>query len=201
MIRHRARNALLAALLLAGPALAACGIPADDAPRDISQDQVPDTPEDTVDVDGDGQARLVDLWYTRFDGDRDVLTPVEEQVTTGEAGRPTPAVVLDRLLAGVPPDAGTAGVVTKIPPDTSLAAQPELRSGILTIDLDSGISGIQGDGARLAYGQMVCTADALEGVEGVVFTLEGQPLQAPNGQGEAGSAPLTCADYDNLGGG
>ena len=126
MTRPRARRALLAALLLA-PALAACGIPADDGPREISQDQVPDTPSDTVDVDGDGQAR--------------------------------------------------------------------------SVDLDSGMSGIQGDGARLAYGQIVCTADALEGVEGVLFTIEGEPVQPPNGQGETGSAPLTCAAYDELRGG
>lgn len=200
MTRPRARRALLAALLLA-PALAACGIPADDGPREISQDQVPDTPSDTVDVDGDGQARSVDLWFTRFDGDRYVLTPVEEQVTTGEAGRPTPAVVLDRLLAGVPAEADAEGIVTRIPADTALAAQPDLQSGILSVDLDSGMSGIQGDGARLAYGQIVCTADALEGVEGVLFTIEGEPVQPPNGQGETGSAPLTCAAYDELRGG
>jgi spore germination protein GerM len=190
-----ARRALL--VLLAVLPVAACGIPADDAPREISQDQVPDTPEDPVDV-GDGQSRSVNLWFSQFVGDRDVLTTVPEQVTTGESGLPTPAVVLDRLLAGVPADAGAEGVVTWIPPDTSLAAQPELRSGILTVDLDSGISGIQGVGARLAYGQMVCTADNLEGVDGVVFTIEGEPVQAPNGEGEAGSAPLTCDGYDNL---
>lgn len=199
MTRPCARRALLA--LLAVLPVAACGIPADDAPREISQDQVPDTPEDTADVDGDGQSRSVDLWFSRFDGDRDVLTPVQEPVTAGESGLPTPAVVLDRLLGGVPADAGAERVVTWIPPDTSLAAQPELRSGILTVDLDSGISGIQGVGARLAYGQMVCTADALEGVDGVVFTIEGEPVQAPTGEGEAGSAPLTCTAYDNLRGG
>ena len=88
-----------------------------------------------------------------------------------------------------------------IPADTALAAQPELQAGILSVDLDSGMSGIQGDGARLAYGQIVCTADALEGVEGVLFTIEGEPVQPPNGQGETGSAPLTCAAYDELRGG
>jgi spore germination protein GerM len=109
--------------------------------------------------------------------------------------------VLDRLLAGVPAEADAEGIVTRIPADTALAAQPELQAGILSVDLDSGMSGIQGDGARLAYGQIVCTADALEGVEGVLFTIEGEPVQPPNGQGETGSAPLTCAAYDELRGG
>jgi len=195
----RGRRLTAAVSLAAGLAAAGCGIPADDGPRDISQDQLPATSA-PVDVGGEGQALAVDLWFTRFDGSRDVLTTVTEEVPTGgESGQPTPATVLDALLGGVPDDPGSdPSVVTKIPADTALASQPELRSGILTIDLDHGISGVQGDGARLAYGQMVCTTDALDGVDGVLFTIDGQPLQPPNGQGETGSAPLTCAAYDNL---
>ncbi len=129
-----------------------------------------------------------------------MLTTVELEVPTGgESGLPTPATVLDALLSGVPTDeAIDPGVVTKIPPDTALASQPDLLNGILTVDLDSGISGVQGDGARLAFGQMVCTVDALDGVEGVVFEIEGDPVNPLVGDGETSSAPLTCDEYDNL---
>jgi spore germination protein GerM len=48
---------------------------------------------------------------------------------------------------------------------------------------------------------MVCTAEALDGVERVVFRVEGEPVQPLDGNGEVSSAPLTCASYDNLRGG
>ena len=177
-----------------------CGIPADDEPRDITQEQLPGSSTTTLEVGEDGQTRAVELYFTRFDGSRDVLTTVELEVPTGgESGLPTPATVLDALLSGVPTDeAIDPGVVTKIPPDTALASQPDLLNGILTVDLDSGISGVQGDGARLAFGQMVCTVDALDGVEGVVFEIEGDPVNPLVGDGETSSAPLTCDEYDNL---
>lgn len=194
-----ARLAALAAALVAG-LVGACGIPADDEPREITQEELPGTTTTTLEVGEEGQTRSVELWFTRFDGDRDVLTSVEQEVPTGgESGRPTPATVLDALLSGVPTDGDVApDVVTKIPADTALASQPELLNGILTVDLDSGISSVQGNGARLAFGQMVCTVDALEGVEGVVFEIEGDPVNPLVGGGETSSAPLTCDAYDNL---
>lgn len=194
--------AALGAAVLASAALGGCGIPADSEPRAITEEQIPDTTTTTVDVE-EVQTRSVDLYFTRFDGSRDVLTTVEHEVPTGgESGRPTPATVLEALLSGVPTDATSdPAVVTKIPADTSLASQPELNGGILTVDLDDGIRGVQGDGARLAFGQLVCTVDALDGVDGVVFEIEGDPVPPLTGDGETSSAPLTCSSYDNLLGG
>jgi spore germination protein GerM len=201
--RPGAHTAVLGAAVLASAVLGGCGIPADREPRAITEEQIPDATTTTVDVGEEGQTRSVDLYFTRFDGSRDVLMTVEHEVPTGgESGRPTPATVLEALLSGVPTDdASDPAVVTKIPADTSLASQPELNGGILTVDLDNGIRGVQGDGARLAFGQMVCTVDALDGVEGVVFAIEGDPVYPLMGDGETSSAPLTCASYDNLLGG
>lgn len=199
---RRPLSARLLAALLVGGALGACGITADDAPRDIAQEQLPDTATTTLDVGEEGQTRSVELYFTRFDGSGDMLTTVDRAVPTGgESGLPTPATVLDALLGGPTEAELDSGVVSKIPPETALASQPELRNGILTVDLDDGINGVQGDGARLAFGQMVCTAGNVAGVEGVVFAIEGQPVSAFAGDGETSSAPLTCEAYDNLGGG
>ena len=194
---RRAVSAVLGALLLG--ALGACGIPADDEPRAVSEDQVPQSTTTSV-GSRDDQTRSVELYFVRFDGQRDVLAAVDHEVPTGgESGMPTPATVLDALLSGVPAEADVdPSVVTKIPADTALASQPELRSGTLTVDLDGGISGVQGDGSRLAYGQMVCTVDALEGVDRVVFEVEGEPVRPLDGEGITSSAPLTCASYENL---
>jgi spore germination protein GerM len=95
--------------------------------------------------------------------------------------------------------AAAEGLQTKIPPDTALASPPVLQSdGTLDVDLTSGIFDTQADGARLAYGQIACTADALAGVEAVRFRVEGEPLQAPDGEGQSTELPVTCASYANL---
>jgi spore germination protein GerM len=190
--------AALAALLLAASALGACGIPADDGPRAISPDSVPADDETTAPAD-DGQTLRASLFFTRFDGDRNVLVEAARDVPAGgSSSTPTPATVLDELLAG-PQDTDEPGnLVTSIPADTSLASPPVLRSDILSVNLNAGIAGVQADGARLAYGQMVCTATALVEVTSVRFTVEGHRLDPPTGEGESSDTPLTCNDYDNL---
>jgi spore germination protein GerM len=189
------RRIVAAAALAALAALAGgCGIPADDEPRTLSPDQVPETTVSTLRNSG-AQRRSVVLYFVRFDGDRDVLTPVDLEVPVGgESGMPTPSTVLDALLSGVPASVEDA-TVTKIPPGTDLARQPQLRGGTLTIDLDSGISAVQGDGSRLAYGQMVCTVDGLDGVDRVAFEIEGRTVHPLDGDGDTADGPLTCASY------
>jgi spore germination protein GerM len=193
----RTHSLLLAAL--AAVALSACGIRADDGPREITQDQQPDDVDPDAQLPSDGPTLLADLYFARFDGSRDNLVTVEREVPTGSSSStPTPGPVLEALLAGVPDDE-TGDIVTKIPADTRLDGQPVLDdAGVLTIYLTPTVSGVQSNGARLAYGQMVCTADALDQVEGVLFVVDDQPVQAPTGAGETSSAPLTCDSYTNL---
>ena len=194
----RAHSFVVASVALAALVLSACGIQADDGPREITQDQQPDDPD--AEVPSDGPTLLADLYFARFDGSRDNLVTIEREVPTGSSSStPAPGPVLESLLAGVPDDEEAGDIVTKIPADTRLDGQPVLdAAGVLTVYLTSAISDVQGDGARLAYGQMVCTADALDQVEGVLFVVDDQPVQAPTGAGETSSAPLTCDSYDNL---
>ena len=69
---------------------------------------------------------------------------------------------------------------------------------MLLVNLNSNINNVQAEGSRLAFGQIVCTAAAFDEVEAVRFQVEGSPRDAPKGDGEASSEPLTCASYDNL---
>ena len=64
-------------------------------------------------------------------------------------------------------------------------------------DENPAINGVQGEGARPAYGQLVCTADALVEVRGVLFAIDGEPVNAPTA-GENSSEPLTCDHYANM---
>ncbi len=195
----RRRTALACIAALFGAA-AACGIPGDDAPRGIDQEQIPD--QGAVDGAGTGEGRTVpaDLYFTRLD---DLVVVRREVPAGGSPSSPTPSTVLENLLLGKQEgdepvvDDDLDNIVTLIPPQTTLASSPELADGILTVDLNSAINGVQGEGARLAYGQLVCTADALDEVEGVLFTIDGESVNAPTA-GENSSRPLTCESYAPL---
>jgi spore germination protein GerM len=201
--RHRASRTrrLAAALVLAATTAAGCGIPADDGPRAISQEQRPDRGGDSLDNAAGGATDMATLYFTRFDGDRTLIVPVEVPVPVDAAtSTPDPANVLETLLIGRTEDSAAAeGLQTKIPPDTALASPPVLQpDGTLDVDLTSGVFDTQADGARLAYGQIACTADALAGVEAVRFRVEGEPLRAPDGDGQSTELPVTCDSYANL---
>jgi spore germination protein GerM len=194
------RRAAALALLLCATATA-CGIPADESPRAVTDRAMPEELDDATDS-GNGQRTRTVIFFSRFDDDRgDILVPTEREVPTGgPSGEPTPGTVLEALFAGAEDDSEAGErLVTKVPADTDLASQPQLAAdGTLTIDLNSAISGVQSDGAQLAYGQMVCTVTSLERVDQVLFTVDGQPTWPPTGEGVSSDGPLTCTSYATL---
>lgn len=200
MTAARVRRSAIAwvAPLLAVVALGSCGIPADDGPRAISPDSVPADEQTTVPTD-DGETEPASLYFTRFDGDRNVLVETERRVPAGgSSSSPTPSTVLEELLAGPQDTDEPADVVTSIPAGTSLASTPMLRGDVLAVDLNTSISGVQGEGSVLAYGQMVCTVTELAEVASVRFSVEGVPVDPPTGEGEISDEPLTCDAYENV---
>ena len=50
----------------------------------------------------------------------------------------------------------------------------------------------------LAYGQIVCTLDALPDIDGVSFMHGGEAVQVPKGDASLSKDVLTAADYSNL---
>lgn len=198
---------VLAAAVLA--AAAACGIPADDDPRAISQEGVPEDVQGDDGATSAGETAIANLYFSSFDGSRDRLVAVERDVpSTAGSTAPTPAIVLEALLDGVQPgdapadadagDAADAPLATKIPDGTALREAELAGNGVLTVDLNAAISNVTTPGATLAYGQMVCTADGLEDVTSVRFTVEGSPVSPPTGDGDATRGTVTCDDYTDL---
>jgi spore germination protein GerM len=197
--RPLAGSGLVAVVVLAA-VVAACGVPTDDKPRAISREQAPD-----LDEGEQGTSVAVTdtatLFLTRGDGAVRYLAPLEEQVPVGPSAiGASPATALETLLSYTPSETlRTEGFASRIPPDTVLASTPELDDhGVLVVDLNSNINNVQGDGSRLAFGQMVCTADTFEEVQAVRFEVEGEPRAAPKGDGESTDEPLACTSYANL---
>ncbi len=174
----------------------ACGIPADDEPRAIPRDNVPSGVIDDETGSSVPEGETVDarIYLVRSSEEDRQLVEVER-----EAAAATPAGVLEALFGVTIDDAEAArGITTLIPSDTGLASPPELSNGTLTVDLTESISTVQGASLSAAFGQIVCTADALSDVERVRFEVGGRPTDAIDGDGAGAEDPVRCQDYDSL---
>jgi spore germination protein GerM len=73
-----------------------------------------------------------------------------------------------------------------------------LARGRVTIDLQGEGSATVGDEGPLAVGQIVLTATSVPGVDSVVLTREGKPVEAQQAGGQLTDRPLTAAEYAPL---
>lgn len=169
--------------LLAG----ACGVPVDDAPRDLDRPRPASGSHRPV---PGGLGSAVERLYLVRDG---ALVRTVRRVQVA----PTPQRMLDDLLAG----------------PTTAELRDGLTSALSTMRVDSmtvvqrratvTISHPLGEAARsdeiLAYGQIVCTLTSQGAEIGTVsFATAGRPLGVPRGDGSLSSQPLTIADYAGL---
>jgi spore germination protein GerM len=194
------RTGLGAALAVVALGVVGCGIPTDDSPRAISRENVPDDVADDTTEPTDSQSTVTARIYLVQSPEDPRLAPVPRPVPSGSpAADPDPAAVLETLLtATANPQERAEGITNLIPEDTRLASQPELTGGTLEVDLTSEIFDVEGENQRAAFGQIVCTANELAGVESVRFLVDGEPRDIQTDTGAADS-PVNCArDYERL---
>jgi spore germination protein GerM len=201
MSRHVPASLGAAALAVVALGVVGCGIPTDDSPRAISRENVPDdVPDDTTTEPTASQSTVGAPIYLVQSPDDPRLMAVQRGVpASSAAANPDPAAVLETLLtATATPEEQANGITNLIPPDTRLASQPELVGGTLIVDLTNDIFEIEGENQRAAFGQIVCTADGLDGVNFVRFLVAGEPTEVQVDSGATGG-PVTCADdYERL---
>lgn len=181
-------------LAVAGVALlAGCGVPRDDAPRDIAaEDQVsldiedPESPQP-----GDAASPKVFFLATRT-GDVVQLVGASRDVS------PTPVALLSELLKGVTTEEAERRLRTAIPRATELR-RAELRpDGTLVVDLSDDFFEATGETQVAAVAQIVITGTALDGVSRVRLLVDGQEREWPRGDGTLRAAPLTEFDFPSL---
>jgi spore germination protein GerM len=125
--------------------------------------------------------------------------------------RPLPAPVfldapLNNLLEGPTEIEAESGYASAIPAGTAIVDVALLRNNTISIHLNQTFFEIEGEQRIRASAQLVLTAsDLVSDTQGVVFFLEGKPVQLPDGEGlieEVGEgrlpSPLTVADYAAL---
>ncbi|HKA83857.1 MAG TPA: GerMN domain-containing protein [Acidimicrobiales bacterium] len=197
---RRVRTVVCSAALAVVALGAGCGIPTDDNPRAISRENVPDEAVDATTESTESQETVAVPISLVQSPEDPRLVDVERRVpVSNPSAGPDPAAVLETLLRAAPNARERSdGVTNLIPEDTRLASQPELARGTLVVDLTNEIFDVEGETQRAAFGQIVCTANKLDGVDSVRFLIQGEPREVQADSGATGG-PVTCAgDYQRL---
>lgn len=184
---RRACLAALAAVALVG----ACGVGADDAPRDIpAPAQLPLGGAESQAGATAGTARVY-LLAPAVVGQSTLLQAVARDVEDSALE------VLRALFAG--PNAGESAQQFSTALPTGLVLLSADRRGTrLVVDISKDIQQLSGQALVLAVAQIVLTAAELPGIRSVEILVEGNTQQWPAGNGEAQSDPLTVYDYPGV---
>ena len=182
--------------MLAAGLLAACGVPSDGAPREISAEDVPfqllgpDAAAPATSIPQSDDTSRVTVYFVTTEG----------QLSAARRTVPSPATpehALRALLDGVLENEAGA-LSSAITAGTRLLGIDGPDAGLVTIDLSSDILDVTGSQQVLAIAQVVFTATALPSVERVLFEFDGEPREVPTGEGLLTAVPLGRSDYREL---
>lgn len=188
------RQAWVVVTAVALAAMAGCGVGTDAQPQALAPDKVPysllatsttSAPEPVTPT----VAQVAASIYL-VDNETSRLVEVQRSVPVPPSARSA----LDELIKG-PTEAELAqGLRSNIARSTVLRGVSGPDGGVVTVDL-SDLTGIAGQGQRLALAQVVFTVTAAPEVQRVLFAFAGQPSEVPNGQGESTGRPLGREDF------
>lgn len=172
--------------------LVGCGVPTDDAPRAVAEDEIPEalvaapttttTPPDGVEAN---------LFYVQTVDNESALVRLAREVDDRMVES-----VLEALVATVPEDLPPS-VSTAIPPDVAVLSAT-IDDGVVTIDLSEEFRNVSGEPRIQAVAQIVFTATDLSAVDSVLFSVEGEDELVPDDAGSDIDGPATRADYVEL---
>jgi spore germination protein GerM len=181
--------ALMGGLLLAG----ACSAPVDSGPKALRAATIPedlrsDTSATTTPTTAPtGESEEVTVYFIGAD---QRLVGVKRHVSPPV----TVEKVLQKLFAGPTVAEGVTGLRTAISFDTRVLSAP-IEAKIALVDVSKSFAFGSVDDRIRAYAQIVFTAVDVEGVTGVLFSVNGRRQDAPDGDGSNQSAPLGRGSY------
>jgi hypothetical protein len=157
-------------------------IPASDVPFHLLSPKTPTTNPVTPPVGAREQIYLVDTTQHVIGVIRDVAPPA------------TLTEILGALLDGPTAAESSAGLqsfLTGQPGDVTAT----VAGGIATVDFTTNPFQIVGPDQTLAVSQVVFTATGQPGVTGVLFQIDGKPIEVPTAAGVQVPGPVTDATY------
>jgi hypothetical protein len=194
MRRQRPRRHTVAAAAIAITTwCTGCAVGADPAPRDIlparADDDIVAEPADGVAAGGEGRVYLLAPEVAGL--------PTRLQAVPRDVGA-DPARALRALVAGPNQDEFDASARTAVPVALEVAGVRRRPDGVVIVDVGAPLRDLTGDPLLLALAQIVYTLTAVDGVTGVLLTVEGRTLEWPASNGQLRSEPLTVFDYPGL---
>ena len=194
------RCVTFAALTMVLATLVGCGLSSDSAPTALSvpKDVFPSEVAETNESPLVPNATLHPVYFLRDDALVEIQRPLPPPVFLDAP--------LNNLLEGPTETEAEEGFVSAIPAGTEVVDVALMRNNTISIHLNQTFFEIEGAQRIRASAQLVFTASALtKDAQGVVFFLEGEPVQLPDGEGSIEEvpegrrpAPLTVKDYSTL---
>lgn len=146
---------------------------------------------DTVEDDGDGGTVTYQVWWANDDG---LFVSYRTQARTPRVG----TAAIEAVLAGPESFERDHGLSTAVPEGTQLLGLT-IDDGIARVDLTSEFESGGGTASmQMRLAQIVYTITQFPTVKGVVFSLDGRPVEVLGGEGIIIDHPLTRRDYVDL---
>jgi spore germination protein GerM len=185
MRRALAALAVATTILLLG----SCGVPSRDHADPADPEDVPFglLDEETSSEAAQRAGSPVDVYF--YDATSERLVRVA--LTTDDAA-------LDTVLRLLQAPGGSGLPVGNPLGDVDVVVAAEVARGRATVDLAESFRDLAGTDQRVSLAELVYTATGRPGVGQVSFTLDGQPIEVPRGDGSLTSEPLTRSDYPEL---
>jgi spore germination protein GerM len=183
---------VLLPLVVITVAAVGCGVPTDDSPQAVGEDDLPaslrpgaeTTP--TTDV---GRQEFVSVFLIRDDELTQVVDTVKTPADLGAV-----LALLERGPTDAQAEAGLRSAFTGV----DVVRRVSVNNGTAAIDLDPSFADTPSRDQILAIGQLVLTATARPGISRVRLTVDGESTQVPRANGSLTTKLLTKSDYSSL---
>lgn len=179
--RVAAFSTIAAALLLT-----ACGIPTDDEPRAIDDDE----PLIGADVPSGPAAAGADRIFLVAPGEQGLLRSVPRDAGSTED-------LIEVLLLGANDTELADQWRSQIPSNTTLRSM-YTQGTTLHLDFSAALTSLSAAVQPQALAQIVYTAAEVDGITDVSITIDGQQQPLPKGNGDSTTDPLRTYDYPGL---
>ena len=172
---------------LVSATLFGCAIQVDEAARPVPEDE---RGRFGVQEPGDAAAGTSRIFLTApATGDQQArLRSVRRNVPD------EPGAIFESLIAGENENERDSGIGSNLPADLELRSA-RLRGRILTVDVNDVFDELTPDALRTAVGQLVATANEIEGAENLRLQINGENQAWPLGDGQNTDRLLTIYDY------
>lgn len=182
---------LVVVVVAVATTLAGCGVGSEDQAHRLPDAQVPFgllQPADTTLPRNGPDTVPVALYFVRGERLEPVLREVPEGATAQE--------VLVALVEGPTPAEARAGLDATLT-DPQAIVDVTVSRGVATVDLAPS-SGLRSDDQPMAVAQIVFTLTAQPGIGRVSFTIEGEPIEVPDGSGALTRSAVAREDFADL---